>query len=69
MTGQPPKRTVWPWWLLGGVVLLLITIGFTAPRDRSSELSLGDFQSALIKRQVSRVIRSSWTRCATPYCL
>ena len=56
MTGQPPKRTVWPWWLLGGVVLLLITIGFTAPRDRSSELSLGDFQSALIKRQVSRVM-------------
>ncbi|WP_424949714.1 ATP-dependent zinc metalloprotease FtsH [Deinococcus sp.] len=56
MTGQPPRRTVWPWWVLGGVIALLLVIGFSAPRDGSSELTLSDFQAALARGQVTRVV-------------
>ena len=56
MTPPPPKRAVWPWWLLGGVVVVLLLIGFVAPRDAAGELGLSDFQSALGRGQVARVL-------------
>ncbi|WP_407570206.1 ATP-dependent zinc metalloprotease FtsH [Deinococcus altitudinis] len=65
MNPQPAKRTVWPWWLLGGVVVVLLTIGFTAPRDTASELTLTDFQSALSRGQVTRVVITNQDNLAT----
>lgn len=65
MNPQPAKRAVWPWWLLGGVVVVLLTIGFTAPRDTASELTLTDFQSALNRGQVTRVVITNQDNLAT----
>jgi cell division protease FtsH len=62
---QPVKRPVWPWWLLGGVVVALLTIGFAAPRDTSGELALSDFQSALNRGQVTRVVITNQDNLAT----
>ncbi|MFC4454841.1 ATP-dependent metallopeptidase FtsH/Yme1/Tma family protein, partial [Deinococcus sonorensis] len=56
MTGQPPKRNNWLWWLLGGVVVLVATISFVLPRSSQDEISLADFGTALSRGQVQRVV-------------
>ena len=51
-----PKRAVWPWWLLGGVVALLLVLAVAMPQGNRSELELGDFQAALQRGQVARLV-------------
>ncbi|WP_188963925.1 ATP-dependent metallopeptidase FtsH/Yme1/Tma family protein, partial [Deinococcus aquiradiocola] len=65
MTTPPPRKPVWPWWVLGGVVALLLLIGIVAPRDNTSELALSDFQTALAQGQVSRVVITNQNNLAT----
>ena len=46
------KRVVWPFWLLGAALLLLVVISLTMPRPSQSALGLDQFQSALTRDEV-----------------
>ena len=46
------KRVVWPFWLLGAALLLLVVISVTMPRQTQSPLGLDQFQSALARGEV-----------------
>ncbi|GGQ93467.1 ATP-dependent zinc metalloprotease FtsH [Deinococcus ruber] len=50
---------MWPWWLLGSVVVVLLAVGLTMPRERSGELDLSDLQTALERGQVRSLVISN----------
>ena len=49
------KRVVWPFWLLGAALLLLVVISLTMPRPTLSPLGLDQFQRALSRGEVQRL--------------